>query len=127
MKISLQFVPKGPIDNVPALVQIMAWHRIGDKPLSEPMMSWDADAYKQYYTILFYQCYFLQNSHYTHPIAQRWGEDVNGLVQERRNSSALAMELRLSCTNPSNYGMSSVSVMHLLQLLFLKVLCCFVS
>ena len=28
-------------------------------------------------------------------------EDFNGLVQERRNSSALAMELRLSCTNPS--------------------------
>ena len=27
--------------------------------------------------------------------------DVDGLVQERRNSSALAMELRLSCTNPS--------------------------
>ena len=27
--------------------------------------------------------------------------DINGLVQERRNSSALAMELRLSCTNLS--------------------------
>ena len=26
---------------------------------------------------------------------------IVGLVQERRNSSALAMELRLSCTNPS--------------------------
>ena len=26
---------------------------------------------------------------------------IGGLVQERRNSSALAMELRLSCTNPS--------------------------
>ena len=26
---------------------------------------------------------------------------VDGVVQERRNSSALAMELRLSCTNPS--------------------------
>ena len=26
---------------------------------------------------------------------------INGLVQERRNSSALTMELRLSCTNPS--------------------------
>ena len=26
--------------------------------------------------------------------------DIDGLVQERRNSSALAMELRLSCTNP---------------------------
>ena len=25
---------------------------------------------------------------------------IDGLVQERRNSSALAMELRLSCTNP---------------------------
>ena len=25
---------------------------------------------------------------------------IDGLVQERRNSSALAMELRLSCTKP---------------------------
>ena len=38
MKISLKFVPKGPINNIPALVQIMAWRRPGDKPLSEPMM-----------------------------------------------------------------------------------------
>ena len=38
MKISLKFVPKGPNDNIPALVQIMAWRRPGDKPLSEPMM-----------------------------------------------------------------------------------------
>ena len=29
---------------------------------------------------------------------------INGLVQERRNSSALALELRLSCTNPSIYS-----------------------
>ena len=36
--ISLKFVPKGPINNIPALVQIMAWCRPGDKPLSEPMM-----------------------------------------------------------------------------------------
>ena len=28
------------------------------------------------------------------------GGHFDGLVQERRNSSALAMELRLSCTNP---------------------------
>ena len=34
---SLKFVPKGPINNIPALVQIMAWRRPGDKPLSEPM------------------------------------------------------------------------------------------
>ena len=37
-KISLKFVPKGPINNNPALVQVMAWRRPGDKPLSEPMM-----------------------------------------------------------------------------------------
>ena len=36
--ISLKFVPKGLIDNMAALVQIMAWRRPGDKPLSEPMM-----------------------------------------------------------------------------------------
>ena len=38
IKISPKFVPKGPINNNPALVQIMAWCRSGDKPLSEPMM-----------------------------------------------------------------------------------------
>ena len=37
-KISLKFVPKGSINNIPALVQFMAWRRPGDKPLSEPMM-----------------------------------------------------------------------------------------
>ena len=35
---SLKFIPKGPINNIPALVQIMAWRRSGDKPLSEPIM-----------------------------------------------------------------------------------------
>ena len=38
IKISLKFVPKGQINNIPALVQIMAWRRPGDKPLYEPMM-----------------------------------------------------------------------------------------
>ena len=38
IKISLKFVPKGPINIIPALVQIMARRRPGDKPLSEPMM-----------------------------------------------------------------------------------------
>ena len=38
IKISLKFVPKGPINNIPALVQIIARHRPGDKPLSVPMM-----------------------------------------------------------------------------------------
>ena len=38
LKISLKCVPKDRINSVPALVQIMAWRRAGDKPLSEPMM-----------------------------------------------------------------------------------------
>ena len=35
IKMSLTFVPKGPIYNIPSLVQIMAWRHPGDKPLSE--------------------------------------------------------------------------------------------
>ena len=38
IKISLKFVSKGPINCMTALVQIMAWRRPGDKPLSEPML-----------------------------------------------------------------------------------------
>ena len=37
-KMSLNFVPRGLINNIAALVQITAWRRPGDKPLSEPMM-----------------------------------------------------------------------------------------
>ena len=36
IKISLKFVPK--VNNIPALVQMMDWHRPGDKPISEPIM-----------------------------------------------------------------------------------------
>ena len=63
IKFSLKFVPKGPINNIPALVQIMACRHPGDKPLFEPvmvsllmhicvtrphashMMSWDTNLY----------------------------------------------------------------------------------
>ena len=36
--ISLKFVPKFPINNILALVQIMAWRWPGNKTLTEPMM-----------------------------------------------------------------------------------------
>ena len=39
IKISLKFVPGGPMYNIPALVQIIAWHRPGDKSLSESMVT----------------------------------------------------------------------------------------
>ena len=38
IKISQKFVPKGTINNIPVLVQKMAWRRPGDKPLSEAMV-----------------------------------------------------------------------------------------
>ena len=36
--ISLKFVHKGQINNIPVLFQIMAWCWLGNKPLAEPMM-----------------------------------------------------------------------------------------
>ena len=38
IKISLKFVSRGPINNIPTLIQIMAWRRPGEKSLSETMM-----------------------------------------------------------------------------------------
>ena len=38
IKTSLKFVPKGLINNMPALVQIITWRRPGDMPWSEPIM-----------------------------------------------------------------------------------------
>ena len=37
-EISLKFVPKGPIKNMSALVQIIAWSRQGDEPIADPMV-----------------------------------------------------------------------------------------
>ena len=106
IEISLNFVPNGPINYNPVLVKIMAWRQLGDKPLSEPMMV----------SLLTHTCV-------TRP---QWVKDIqpekrswcmscikatwtpyqgnglyDGLGQEKRNSSALAMELCLSCINPS--------------------------
>ena len=38
IEISPKLVSKGPINYIPALVQIMSWRRPGDKPLSEPVI-----------------------------------------------------------------------------------------
>ena len=48
-KFSLKFVPMSPIDNMPALVQVMAWRRTGDKPLSEPMLTRFTDGYMRHF------------------------------------------------------------------------------
>ena len=41
--ISLNFVPKGPINIISAMVQIMALRWSGDKPLYKPMLTWFTD------------------------------------------------------------------------------------
>ena len=45
IKISLKFVPKGAIDNKSAMVQVMSWHRKGDKSLPVSMLTQFTDAY----------------------------------------------------------------------------------
>ena len=49
---------------------------------------------------------------------------IDGLVQERRNSSALAMELHISCTNPYKYAFLFTLVKGYVQLsiLFVNIL-----
>ena len=44
IQLSLKFVTDGPIYNNPAWFKIMAWCRIGDKPLSDPMLARFTDA-----------------------------------------------------------------------------------
>ena len=71
IQFSLKFASGNPIiDDKPALVRVNAWCLTYSKPLPEPLMTQFIDAY------------------------------IDGLMQERCNSSALAMELRLSCINP---------------------------
>ena len=44
IRISLTYIPKGPIVKKSALVQVMAWRRTGDKPLSEAVLTKTHDA-----------------------------------------------------------------------------------
>ena len=47
-RISVKYVPRGPIDNKPVLIQVMAWCRTGNKQLLEPMMTQFIDAYMRH-------------------------------------------------------------------------------
>ena len=44
----LSFVPKGSINNISALVLVMAWRRTGDKPLPEQMVTHFTDSYMRH-------------------------------------------------------------------------------
>ena len=49
IRISLKFVPRSPVDNKAALVQVMAWRWTGDKPLPEPMLTQFTGAYMRHW------------------------------------------------------------------------------
>ena len=49
IQISLNFVPRSPIHNKPALVQEMAWCWTGGKPLPEPMIAQFTDTFTDTY------------------------------------------------------------------------------
>ena len=67
-EIALKYVPYGLIDNMAALVQIMAWRRAGDKPLSEAMLVCFADAYMHHMASIAWMIYPLN-----HGIVQTYG------------------------------------------------------
>ena len=73
VKISLKFVPKGPINYIPALIEIMAWCRPSDKPLSEPMLV----------SLLMHICVtrpqWINHSAMTHPSKRDWHQ-LNGIT-----------------------------------------------
>ena len=48
IQISLKYVPRSPIDNKPAMFQVMAWHQIGHKQSPGPMMTHFTDAHMQH-------------------------------------------------------------------------------
>ena len=48
IQIALKFVPRSPIEDMPALVQVMDWCSTGDKPLTELMLTQFTDVYMQH-------------------------------------------------------------------------------
>ena len=94
LKISLKFVPKVQFNNIPALLQIMAWRRPGDKPLSEPMV---VNLLTHIYAslglidlmLVHESCFLLFMVHKTMPVCFLFGEATNrfpGLIMFDKNA-----------------------------------------
>ena len=106
IKISLKFVPKVPISNILALVQIMAWRRSGDKPLSEPMMvrlPTHICVVRPQWVDKMFKCWSFNymGPKCAHCCASLQMLYIDDLMQKRRNSIADALELRLFCIKSS--------------------------
>ena len=57
INISLKFVPRGPINNIPTLVQVMTRRWPGNKPLSESMMAYMHHSASMSYSINSFNLY----------------------------------------------------------------------
>ena len=83
INIPLKFFPKVRINNIPALVQIMAWRRPGDKPLSGPvmvrLMTHISVTLPQWVNVIFTDCgeKYLQT-----PTSQQWKWRLNIYVNK---------------------------------------------
>ena len=74
IRIARKFVPKNAIDNNSALVQILAWHRRGDKPLPEPMLTQITDAYIRHWGEMNW-CIRFHWILYSHLLLTNWNVD----------------------------------------------------
>ena len=72
IQIPLKFVLSCQIDNKPALFQVMAWRRMGDKPLPEPMVTNIIDIYAD--DLCVRDTNNDTNRQCTNPISDSWSE-----------------------------------------------------
>ena len=87
IKISLKFVPKGSVNNIPSLFQLMAWCRPGNKPLSEPMLAWVTDAYMLHSASMSWNKELL---------AQRWAKAIFSLSINIFNITVIMIMKKMS-------------------------------
>ena len=118
IKISLKFVPKGPINNNPALVQKMAWRRSGDKPLSEPIVYWriyaslglnELRTWKKFSSMAAWASTPQMDRIITHHWNYRKVSNIRRTKCQNLNDSRLV--LQLSVTNPLMPSVKSITQM----------------
>ena len=121
IKISLKFVPKGPNDNNPALVKILAWRRIGDKPLSEPMPTQFTNAYMghQGRWVNSKQCHWWSSGKSVSMIC--WRFEWNSCSNHMANSNTETVK---SYTKWNNYLLIMISYEHQTPNMIVSILTC---
>ena len=82
----------GQINNTPALVQIMAWHRPGDKPLSETMMV------RLPTHICDTRCQWVKNWWYNYKINKVWFQSLVNNMQIHSNCHIHLMGIICRCS-----------------------------